>query len=302
MPEVSVIIPAYNAGRYVGAAIQSVLAQTHRDFEILVVDDGSEDDTAAVVEAFGAPVRLLRQANAGVSEARNHGLRVATGRYVAFLDADDTWFPEKLERQVSTLLVHEGFRACYSAFLAVDDQLSPLGVRRSSRRASVVEDLLLRGNVVGSICTVLVERELFDAVGGFDPALSQCADWDMWVRLGTLTDFHYLDEPLVTYRQHDTNMSRNPALLERDSLRVLEKAFELPGLPEHVRSKRRRAFGRNYMVLAGTYFVAGRPSDFARCALRSLALDPRQASYLLRFPLRRAARRLRASRDGAADW
>ena len=300
MPEVSVIVPAYNAGRYVRAAIESVLAQTRRDLEVLVVDDGSKDDTAAVVARFAPPVRLLRQVNAGVSEARNHGLRIASGRYVAFLDADDLWAPLKLDRQV-TALNESPKRACYTAFLKSDENLRKLQIVRSPPTGHLVSDLLLRGNVIGTPSSILCDRRLFESTGLFDSTLSQCADWDMWVRLGTLTDFQYLDEPLVTYRQHDTNMSRNPALLERDSLRVLEKAFGLPGLPEQVRRRRRRAFGRNYMVLAGTYFVAGRSSDFARCALRSLMLDPRQVSYLLTFPIRRAARRLR-TRDRAADW
>lgn len=300
MPEVSVIIPAHNSARYVGAAIESVLGQTFRDLEVLVVDDGSTDDTPKVTSRYGPPVRYVRQENQGVSVARNQGLELAVGRYVGFLDSDDTWFPGKLERQLLGLEAARGIRACYSSFLAVDDQLSPLGVRRSRRTGHLLADLILRGNVVGSICTVLCERSLFEAVGGFDPRLSQCADWDMWVRLARHTDFLYIDEALVTYRQHDANMSRRPDLLERDSLRVLEKGFSLPGLRDDVRRQRRRAFGRNYMVLAGTYFVARHPMDFLRCAVRALLLDPRQAAHLAAFPLRRLQRRLRGESAGDA--
>jgi glycosyltransferase involved in cell wall biosynthesis len=292
MPEVSVIIPTYNSARYLAAAIDTVLGQTFRDLEVLVIDDGSSDETPSVMAKYATPVRYVRQENQGVSVARNHGLELARGGYVAFLDSDDTWLPGKLEKQVAVLKKAPGVRACYSAFIAVDNQLSPLGVRRSRRNAHALDDLMLRGNVVGSIGTVLCERALFDAAGGFDPELSQCADWDMWVRLAQHTDFLYIDEPTVTYRQHETNMSRRPELLERDSLRVLEKAFSLPEVPEHLRRQRRRAYGRNYMVLAGTYFVAGRPTEFLRCALRALVLDPRQVTYLAAFPWRRFQRRV----------
>lgn len=300
MPKVSVVIPAFNAAPYLDAAVGSVLAQTFRDVEILVIDDGSTDDTPAVMGRYGSPVRYVRQVNSGVSVARNRGLELAQGRYVAFLDGDDTWAPRKLERQMPLLDGSHGTKASYTAFIISGDDLRPAGVRRSGRRSHVLEDLLTLGNVVGTPSSVACDRSLFDEVGGFDPALSQCADWDMWIRLGTVTDFLYIDEPLVTYRQHGSNMSRNPELLERDSLLVLEKGLALPQVPERVRARRRQAFGRNYMVLAGTYFVAGHLRGFLRCVLRSLALDPRQAAYLVEFPFRRAKRTLtRANASGA---
>jgi glycosyltransferase involved in cell wall biosynthesis len=292
VPEVSVVIPAYNAGHYVPAAVESVLAQTMTDHEVIVVDDGSTDDTAETMTRFGSRVRYLRQANQGVAAARNTGIAEAHGRYIAFLDADDTWFPEKLERQLVALSARTDCRACYSAFLVVDERLSPLGVCRGLRRTATLEDLITRGNVVGSICTVLCDRSLFASAGSFDSTLSQCADWEMWIRLATRTEFLYLDEPLATYRQHAANMSRDPALLERDSIAVLEKSFALPALPNALRRRRRSAFGRNYMVLAGTYFRAGHGRDFLRCAALSLALSPRQGAYLLAFPLRVARRML----------
>jgi glycosyltransferase involved in cell wall biosynthesis len=291
MPDVSVIIPAYNAARYLSQAIDSVLAQTYQDLEILVIDDGSTDDTPAVMAPYGAPVRYVRQANGGVSAARNHGIQLGRGRYVAFLDADDTWQAQKLAVQLLALGQQTRAAVCYSAFTVVDEHLQPLTIRRSHRRASALEDLLLRGNVVGSICTVIAERSLFAQVGGFDPQLSQCADWDMWVRLAAQTEFLYVDEPLVTYRQHPTNMSRNAPLLEKDSVRVLEKGFALAGPPLSLQSQKRSAFARNSMVLAGTYFHAGMLKACIRCAVRAVALDPRQLAYLLQFPLRRLSHR-----------
>jgi glycosyltransferase involved in cell wall biosynthesis len=291
VPEVSVIIPAYNSAHFLPAALDSVLAQTYRNLEILVIDDGSTDDTEAVMRGYGPPVRYLRQVNGGVASARNRGIQESRGRYVAFLDADDTWHSHKLQRQLEELARRPECRLCYSAFTLVRSDLTPLGTRRSVRHASALEDLLLRGNIVGSICTVVCERSLLKASHQFDPALSQCADWDMWVQLATLTDFLYVDEPLVTYRQHTMNMSRNAPLLEHDSLRVLEKGFANPALPPTLVKRRRRALGRNYTVLAGTYFHAKQYRDCLRCAAFALALDCRQALYLVAFPLRTAKRK-----------
>jgi glycosyltransferase involved in cell wall biosynthesis len=289
MPAVSVVIPTYNSAQYLAEAIDSVLAQTYKDFELLVVDDGSTDDTEELMRQYGPPVHYLRKPNGGVSTARNLGIEQSKGRYVGFLDADDTWFPEKLERQLAALADHPNFRACYSAFLRVTSELDALGIWRGSGHGSALADLLTRGNVIGSV-SVVCERTLFSEVGGFDPTLSQCADWDMWVRLATRTDLLYLDEPLVTYRQHGANMSNNPALLERDSIRVLEKGFALHCLPPMLSERRRQAFARNYTVLAGTYFGARQYFDCLRCSLRAVSMDPGQFKYLAAYPLRAASR------------
>jgi glycosyltransferase involved in cell wall biosynthesis len=284
--EVSIIIPTYNSAQYVTDAVDSVLNQTFGDLEVLIIDDGSTDETESVMCRYSSSVRYIRQQNSGVAAARNRGITESRGRYVAFLDADDTWLPDKLERQIAALRAHTDTRVCYTAFTLVSSDLSPLAIVRSKRQGRALEDLLLRGNVVGSICTVLCERSLFEKTGGFDQALSQCADWDMWVRLAALTEFLYLDEPTVTYRQHGSNMSRNAPLLEHDSTRVLEKGFAMPEVTSSLRAKRRSALARNDMVLAGTYFHARLYMDFFRCAVRSVSMDFRQVAHLAGFPLR----------------
>ena len=291
MPEVSVVIPTYNAARYVGQAVDSVLAQTFRDVEVIVVDDGSTDDTANLIRELGPPVRYLHQENQGVSVARNRGLAESTGRYVAFLDADDTWLPGKLAKQLEALAAGAD-RLSYTAGFVTDADLNILEVRRPGPVTREV--LLMEGNLMGvGASTVLCERALFSGAGEFDPSLSQCADWDMWIRLAALTGFAYVDEPLVNYRQHGLSMSNDPRLLEVDSLRVLEKGFAAPVPEAAIASKKRKAMARNYMVLAGTYFQAGRYRDFTRCAARSVSMDPRRASYLAAYPRRVAGRRLR---------
>jgi len=290
--QVSVIIPTYNSARFLTEAIDSVLAQSFKDFEILVIDDGSTDETKAVMQRYGSPVRYIYQANAGVAAARNRGIELSRGKYVAFLDADDAWFADKLETQLDALAKHADCRACYSAFTVADHHMNSIDIRRSNRQGRAIDDLLSLGNLIGTPSTVLCERPLFEAVGGFDPEMSQCADWDMWVRIASHTEFLYIAEPLVKYRQHDGNMSRSASLLESDSLRVLEKGFAMTGLTARQRGRRRAAFARNYMVLAGAYFQAGSYGDFARCAARAMAMDFRQAGYLMAYPVRMTARLL----------
>ena len=286
MPKVSVIIPTYNSANYLPAAIESVLSQSFQDFEVIVIDDGSTDNTAMVVRDYEPRIRYFCQTNSGVSKARNRGIEESKGEYVAFLDSDDTWLTDKLEHQIRALNQNPDYRVCYTAFVCVDEHLKPINVCRSEFATVALEDLLCFGNVVGSICSVLAHRSLFDYSVRFDSNLSQCADWDMWVQLARQTELLYLDEVLVTYRQHTTNMSRNASLLEKDSQIVLEKAFSHPELKDVTRKKKRKAFGRNSMVLAGTYFHAGQYISFLRCATRAVCLHPGQALYLMAYPIR----------------
>jgi len=285
-PQVSIVIPTHNSSRYLVNALDSVLAQTVSDFEVLVVDDGSSDDTECVMRHYGPPVRYIKQQNSGVAVARNNGISESRGRYVAFLDADDVWLPFKLERQLEKIDLNSASGACYSAFSIVTSELEPVDVNQRQHSGPLLESLLTKGNVVGTPSTVICERELLFEVGGFDPELSYGADWDLWLRLAVRTGFCYVDEPLVMYRQHDANMSRSASLVESDSLRVLEKGFEIDGLSDSLRAKRRAAFARNYMVLAGTYFHARCYGDSVRCAARSVSMDFRQLTYVIRFPKR----------------
>ena len=298
MPDVSVVVPAYNAARFLPEAIDSVLAQSIADVEVIVVDDGSTDGTESVVGRYGAPVRYVRQSNRGVSVARNRGIEESRGRYVAFLDADDTWYPSKLEKQLAALERQADYRACCTAYDVVAEDRSPLACQRGLGRTARLDDFVLLGTVA-FVSTIVCERSLLRELDGFDPALSQCADWDMWIRVATRTDILNVDEPLACYRQHGTNMSRNARLLEEDSVRVLQKTFALPSLPDGLRRRKREAYGRAYRVVAGTYFHAGRYRDGVRCLAYALAHDCSQAGYAMKFPARWLGRQ-RARRLGEA--
>jgi glycosyltransferase involved in cell wall biosynthesis len=286
VPEFSAVIPAFNASSWIAEAIDSALAQRGHELEVVVVDDGSTDDTAAIVSRFGSRVSLQTQRNRGVASARNHGARLARGRYLAFLDADDAWAPEKLLRQAQALAAQPEAQLSYTAFRVVDEDGRETEQRGGGPAERILERLLLEGNVVGTPSSVACERQLFLDSGGFDVSLSQCADWELWIRLALRTPFARVAEALVTYRRHSMSMSRDVGLLEGDSLRTLGKAFDEPALPPALRERRREAYGRLYLVLAGSYFQAGRYRAFARCAVRCLQTQPKNLGYMAAFPVR----------------
>jgi hypothetical protein len=288
-PLVSVIVPAYNAIDYIATAVDSVLAQTFRDFELIVVDDGSSDGTASRLGPYEGALHCVRQANGGVSSARNHGIRKSRGRLVAFLDADDVWLPEKLDMQLRALRDQPSCRACYTAATVGDATLRPIAELRCPDGEVTVRNLLLRGNIVpGSASSVLCERDQLVEAGGFDPSLSLCADWDMWLRLAALTRFAAVPNPLIVYRRTPGSMSRNVRVLERDTLVLLAKAFgKRDALTADTRA---RVYGYQYRVLAGSYLQARLRGDALRCLLLSLRHDPRQALYALALPIRAARR------------
>lgn len=289
-PSVAAVIPVYNGAAFVADAIESVLAQTHPVAECIVVDDGSTDETAEVVGRFGTPVRLIRQANGGVAAARNRGAAEASTAFVAFLDADDAWRPRKLERQLAAAaeLPHPGLVVCE---LEMFDDTTGAALGRAAMEpgpGTLLDMVLFEGvQTVSCSSTALLERALFEALGGFDPRLSQSADWDFLARALLAGPVVSVPEPLVRYRVHGANMSRNVALLERDMTYAFAKLFARDDLPADVKQSRRRAEANLHRMLAGSYFRAHRPVAFLRSTARSVARDPAALGWYARLPLRR---------------
>jgi colanic acid/amylovoran biosynthesis glycosyltransferase len=226
-PIVSVIIPAYNAASTLRKTLDSVLAQTFTSFEIVVVDDGSTDDTMAVATTADDPrVRVLAQSNAGVSAARNRGAAAARGELLAFLDADDLWAPDKLACQVAALQAHPDAGLAFSWTAYVDDRGDRLPVGDVAIRAEgwVFRDLLLRGNFVASGSGALIRRTAFDAVGGFEPTLRTAEDWDFYLRVAAICPFVCVPVVHVFYRLDLRSKSFRLRAHEEGCLRVIERA------------------------------------------------------------------------------
>lgn len=206
MAVISVVIPAYNAGGFIKRTIDSVLAQTYRDYEVIVVDDGSTDNTAEVVKSYAGKVRYIHQENAGDGPARNTGIRAAKGDWIAFLDHDDEWLPEKLRLQMELLDRNPGLRWCGTNYHRVcgarrttDGNRAALS--RALRDSDYFEDFFTAVHEKGCgliTSTMLVRRGAFEQAGVFGSGWLQCADLDMWWRIAyCFPRIGYLPEPLA---------------------------------------------------------------------------------------------------------
>lgn len=222
---VSVVIPAFNAADWVGCAIDSALAQTYSQREILVVDDGSTDATPEVLAGYGDRIRILHQPNGGLSSARNLGIRQARGEFVAFLDADDRWLPEKLERQVHCLRGDDRLGFCSTRTQVESPGGSAMGSWDCPRiEGGLLRTLFLRhAAVAGSGSSVLARRRLFERAGLFDVGLRSLEDIDMWMRLAALCDYACIDEPLTVIVKSPDSMSGNLDVMRRSALQVMHK-------------------------------------------------------------------------------
>jgi glycosyltransferase involved in cell wall biosynthesis len=217
-PDVSVVIPTKDRWRFLRLALQSALAQRDVSVEVLVVDDGSSDGTPArLAELDDARVRVFRSdSSRGVSAARNVGLRHARATWVAFLDDDDLWSPEKLQRQLgSAEQVGAGFAYCGCVF--VNDALEVIEAFRPPAPEGVLRSLLPGNSIPAGASNVIARTELVRRLGGFDEELVQVEDWDLWIRLAEVTRAAACDEPLVAYRIHAENM-----ILRRESNPIAE--------------------------------------------------------------------------------
>lgn len=288
---IGVVIPAFNAERYLTDAIESVLRQTAPPDRIVVVDDGSTDGTPAVAERFGPAVMCIRQSNRGVAAARNRGAKIADTEWIAFLDADDEWLPEKLARQRAALAGSVG--VCFTAIRVRHESSGETYDTGIDGAKTDLESLLFHrdGIPLATPSTGLVHRALFDRVGGFDESLANCADWDFLIRLRIITEFVYVDEPLVLYRRHGSNMSRSVALLDCESVALLQKAFRSSELSPSLRKRARQCFAWNDIVLAGSYSHAGRWGRAVHLAIRAIARDPLLLARIAGLPARHIRRR-----------
>ena len=269
MARVSVIIPAYNRARLLPEAVNSVLAQTYQDFELIVIDDGSTDDTPEVARAFPPSVKYFRQANAGLSAVRNRGVELTKGDYIVFLDSDDALLDHALEKGVAFLDQHPEVAFCHGQVYTIDENSRPLRLRRprGPKRTCVrdgreeIAHLLLFRNIIGPSAT-FVRRSCLEKAGPFNTALSSFEDWDMWVRLAKRYAVGHLAEPVALYRVHSQSIT---ARFDVESVKslctgLMESVLEDAELGPLFAPMRKRARFALYCYLAK---VAGQKGRFA---------------------------------------
>jgi glycosyltransferase involved in cell wall biosynthesis len=297
---VSVIIPNYNYGRFLSKAIQSVLDQTLPPHEIIVVDDGSSDDSTAITESFGDKVKLLTQANAGVGAARNHGVRESTGDFIAFLDSDDYWYPRKLERQVEIFAedADVGIVTCFMREFDADGNTMKMYRQEVD---GYISDKVLRfdADVVGPGSAVVIRRDVFSKVGGFDEEreLHPSEDWELFYRITKVSKIKYVPEVLVDYRNHGGNGHLNIRRLERAMLLGYSKIFSKD---KTLDSKTRKiCYSNLHNMLAGSFFTAGQYGKFIEHACKGIARNPFTLTRYLGYPIRILRRRRAIGRQGS---
>jgi glycosyltransferase involved in cell wall biosynthesis len=232
LPQISVIIPTYNRQELVVAALQSVLAQTITGFEIIIVDDGSTDQTEQRLQPYLDRIRYVKQANQGVAAARNTGVRHAHGELLCFLDSDDLWLPTKLEKQLDWAGAHPEYALIATEIQGIDAAGRPTGARKADMyqiQNGLVAERLLFGNWIQT-STVMVRRAALERAGGFDEDVGQFGeDWLLWMRIAAESPIYFLPEALAAYRFHNERLSTRQSSQQFRSLMLcLGKLAALP--------------------------------------------------------------------------
>ncbi|KPA11621.1 glycosyltransferase-like protein, family 2 [Candidatus Magnetomorum sp. HK-1] len=225
MQKISVIIPVYNRPVFVKEAIQSVLDQTYPDVELIVVDDGSTDETAHVLNQFGNAIRVIHQQNQGVSAARNTGIHNSTGTWIAFLDSDDIWLPEKLTKQMQYVLATPNTLICQTEEIWIKNGKRLYPKKKHKKKSGMIFEHCLPLCIV-SPSAVMIHKDLFKEYGSFDESLPACEDYDLWLRISCKYPIHLLDEPLIIKRGGHSDQLSQMIRLDRYRIQSILKILD----------------------------------------------------------------------------
>lgn len=293
-PTFSVVIPAYNAGAYIAECLNSVLAQSDRDFEVIVVNDGSTDNTTDVVSEFVDPrVRLVRRPNGGLAAARNTGIQAARGELVAFLDADDRWCPGKLAAHRQALDQDPAASVSYDWAAFIDQQGKRIGLCMAQSQITLTPEALLLKNYLGNGSTAVVRRAVLAKSGGFDQSLSRCVDQELWVRLSHSGHcFRLVPAVLTEYRIHPASFTADTSRMLKGVSAFLAKVSTYA--PESVEKLSALALAFTHRWMARAAFVEGHYRQAQDHALEALKASPQVIWRDPRAPITFAAIALQA--------
>lgn len=275
--KVSVIMPAYNPGDYLDLAIASLIAQTHSDWECIVVDDGSKEDLSRV-EKMDSRVRLIRQKNKGASIARNVAMLASDGEYIALLDSDDVWYPEKLARQIEVLENNAHFGMCHSAHDVINERGEITG-GGFGRDIQNYLGLLASNSICAS--TVVFRRSCLAECGLMDPLLPFNQDFDLWLKIAMHHDIGFVDTPLVGYRVHSSNISSNVQESVNEQFDILRSHIRVARLAGNAQAE--AAAKSNFKPISTAW--GAKAYDRGRVALNQRDLAKARKHLLLSFKL-----------------
>jgi len=291
MPRVSVIIPTYNHAHFLPDAVQSVFDQTFQDFEIIVVDDGSTDNTCNVIQAYiDNRFKYIHQENQGLAASRNTGLRAAQGEFVVFLDADDILLPCKLEVQVAWMQAHEDYGLVASGWNIIDNQGMFLKAELPWLYVPQIEVRDWLFNCPALPHSVLVRKKWVDYVGGFDKVFRYgVEDWDLWLRLAYVgCKMAWVKEIVCGYRLSPGQLTRDAATMKSFSIYALDKFFNQVGVPSHLLSLKTEAYTNQYLACAGREYGAGQCNDGKESVAQAIKhtpdlLETRQSELIIQL-------------------
>ena len=222
MAFLSIIIPTFNRCELLCRALNSVFNQTYSDYEVIVVDDGSTDGTAEMLQKNFTQVRYFYQPNKGVSASRNKGLEMSMGRWIAFLDSDDEWLPQKLEKQISLLKVKPDYKICHTEEIWVRNGIRVNQMKKHRKTGGWIFPHCLPLCAM-SPSSILIHRSVFDSIGNFDTSLPACEDYDLWLRITAKYPVLYMEEPQIKkYGGHDDQLSKKHWGMDRYRIQALQ--------------------------------------------------------------------------------
>lgn len=277
-PTVSVITPTFNRADFIGETVESILAQTFGDFELLIVDDGSTDNTREILSPYLSDKRLryFYQENQGQSVARNRGLTESRGQFLCFIDSDNVWLPNKLESQLNFLREHPEVDIVYGDIITIDETSKEIGRENMRRISGHIAGDLLRDNFV-SINTSMVRRQCYTELGGFNEKDRLAEDYDLWLRYSTRFKFHYMPEYFAKYRVMDDQISSDKSARFWANERTLRLFLE--AYPTAVDWKTRRKGWSTFFARKARYLAGQRSVTKALLtSLQSLAQWPFHSS------------------------
>ncbi len=278
MNKISIIIPTFNRRDYITIALDSVLKQTYKDYEIIIIDDGSSDDTKEVLKPYQDNIRYFYQDNKGIPTTRNRGIREARGDYIAFLDSDDFWLPEKLERQIECFSNNSryGMVATRCSSITPDGRLRKKN--RPGKSGWVLIDLF-KANFIRT-SSAMIKKECFDKIGMFDESLPECEEYDLWLRIARKYPVGFINEPLAVYTDNPKGVSTDSLAGRLQRLKVLEKDYLKECIPSPIYRKR---LANNYHYVGRHYLNRGEKSEGKKYLKHSIALDPVNLKILLYY-------------------
>lgn len=275
--KVSVLIPCYNAEKFIFSTVSSVLNQTYQDFEIIIVNDGCHDNTENIVKSFNdSRIVYIYQENAGPSAARNKGIKNASGDYIAFLDADDFWYPEKLKKQMKVFDENPNINIVYNATITEEEGTLKTHIDKY-RNYPTKEDFMryLLCNMFTISSSVVIKKSALYEAGLFNEDIKPAEDWDLWMRLAKNHNFYYIDEVLVKLFRPQTSLSRSGSIdnMKKNHLAILDKFFNIPENNKLYEKMKGEAYAHQYFMFGLALFYQNRSNPPIPEILKNLYIN-----------------------------